>query len=274
VFRCFASSEIEVWKLTRATGVWEQLTEDTEYSVTLTVPDGTQASAVGSVVPISPGTNFPASVDWEIRRALPLTQTLDLNEGDALPAISVEGAFDRQAMHAHQLNKWVLLAEASGAAQSELNVRAVDWTKTYDSVRLELFGVYPSTAARIRVKIDDNSTGTPVGSGLFSSWITLFGHDASVNGERTSTWATDTGILVGASLVEGVNGSLTIHSRDEKLYATGQYVYTDSVESSVCVATMGGTATGSYTHHGFYVDGSGSGTTVTGLVRLWGMPKA
>ena len=276
-FNFFADSEVEVWKITRATGVYELLTEDTEYQIESGGgPSGTSPSSSGTIRVVNGGTNFPTTVDWEIRRVMPLTQSRDYNEGDSFSAISIEGGLDFAAMHAQQLNKWVLLAEVSGAAQTDLVVSSTasqGWPDTYDAVRLELYGVFPSVAARIRLKLDDN--GTESTTALYSTFSTILGNDGTTSVSNGSGWGSDSTITVGATLPEAVNGAVTFHARNDRLYGFGQYTYLDATNSSVCGAQLHLLASGPYTRlDGFYIDGSGGGTTVTGLARMWGMPKA
>jgi hypothetical protein len=91
-FTFYTSEQIQVTKRELGTNEETVLVEDTHY----TVVDG--AGGVGSVTPVDGATDFPTTVEWEVKRATPLTQLVDLVPNVALPSQSIEEAHDRSRM--------------------------------------------------------------------------------------------------------------------------------------------------------------------------------
>ena len=215
VFAFFKDSDVEVWRRIESTGVSTLLVRDTDYTVSGGGASGNQASSTGTVTPVDGVTNFLATDTWEIRRNIPILQTdFAVNEGDPFAALSVEGAFDRAVMQTQQLNKWVLLDQISSfGGVSGMFVHTPDnsaWTDIYDSVRLEFYGVFPTSSARMLVSVRDN--GSASSSGLSSVVSTVKGSDSSTSISATTDWGTDSTVLVftllGVALTRAWRGSI------------------------------------------------------------------
>lgn len=97
-FKCFVSSDLLVQKLTIATEAIVDLTETTDYSVTID-EDGT--GHIDTVVAVT------SAYKLIITRQLPLTQEVSYVENDKFPSSSHEEALDRAAMRDQQLQEQI-----------------------------------------------------------------------------------------------------------------------------------------------------------------------
>jgi len=97
-FKCFATTDLLVQKLTIATEAIVDLTETTDYSVALD-EDGTGAVTLVAVL--------SSAYKLVITRVLPLTQEVAYVEGDKFPAVTHEEALDRAAMRDQQLQEQI-----------------------------------------------------------------------------------------------------------------------------------------------------------------------
>jgi len=296
VFPFFSAEEVEVWLRIELTGFEFLLTKAPDgtvsghYQLTGGGVDGLQSSSSGVVTVLDPPTDFFVGITWEIRRAVPLLQTdFDTNESDSFTALSINGAFDRTAMQKEQVNQFELLAEASsdpGGSVLTLNVAGLvgdDWSDTYDSVILELIGIYPvKQDMAIKIRTLPLATGT-LQSLVSTSLTDVGGVPLTSITQPAGTWSTDPGRFVGNNLFSSVNGSITCHAKNGLIHAYGEVVYKNHPDTvptprsgSVAGARLYCTGVGVVPMGGFVIDGYGVAATVSDVVgqaKVWGLPK-
>ncbi len=165
----------------------------------------------------------------------------------------------------------VLLASATGTTVSVLSVESSNWPATYDRVELELIGLLPTTTANELV-IEPIDGGTAISTSLASSSTGAQNGSASV-GHNASAWQTPTAHTVGNTDGDEVNGSIafTYFSAGD-LSGVGNAAW--KLGGAYRTAFMSFWRTGAPTTSWDGFEVTSAATTISGTVRLWGIPKS
>lgn len=222
----FATSDLEVYVVTTATGAATLLTENTDYTVTTPVPfDGTGTVDLSGGA--SPYGAPSASQKLVIVRNLPLTQETDFVQNDSSDAEVAEDTFDRQTMVSQQLS--VRLDRSFRLSDSD--VSGVDLVLPEVADRADKFMSFNSTGALV-MSIGTDGTGGSLSTALA---LTTAGNGASLIGIQ------DSGALFAATTVEAALAeTATALNVDEAALAAHIADTTDAHDASA-ISYVGGT---------------------------------
>ncbi len=167
-FAFYAASDLTVTERIVATGAETTKTLNTDYTV---------SGGAGATGTVTATTAPPASVQWIIRRQLPITQEIDYTPNDSFPAQSHEEGLDRAAMRDQQLDE-------------ELD-RAIKFPAT-DSAALST--ELPSSVSRASRYLAFDASGQPIASAgptgssaiPVSAFMETVLDDASASAARTT----------------------------------------------------------------------------------------
>lgn len=192
-------------------------------------------------------------------------------------------------------DSWVLLdtaTELTGAEHMFLN--ATDWPATYNVVRIEFLGVWPTVADKgMRIKVlNDSTTATSI-AGM--KYVGMTYHIGIPGGEgfkavAGNTWQTDTVERIAngeASGLQGLHGTVRLSVTDTAttggfLVGTATWTYRDDVDTELVHQVLGLSISGEggggiplvTSHDGFKIDSTSGNTTnkIAGRIQLWGLP--
>ena len=216
---------------------------------------------------------------------LPIDQIVPIGEAGAVGATGATGdagatgAQGPQGTDGALAESHTLLAETTITTPAfDLHLSAPDWPATYDFVFLELIGIVGSSQGRFRIKWLDGATPQ---TGNVQTAIRTMENSVLTVESTNANWGTSNAAALHVTPGKGLNGTALFNHYSTALGSgllsgTGRVNYavnsgnlvSSDMDFSLDVGPSGGA-----THDGFSLI-FGSGASISGTARLWGISKA